>query len=107
MKAVLTPAAQPCRYPCSTLGAKFNVLVLAAAGNKSATRPPLPTPRCGGEWKETGRNLVGRDKGSLREQQTKGTGTMIHKRGIHRKNRHDLTEAFSRTGVALHATELF
>ena len=28
------------------------VLVLAAAGNKSATRPPLPPPRCGGEWKE-------------------------------------------------------
>jgi len=32
------------------------VLVSAAAGNKSATRPPLPPPRCGGEWKETGRN---------------------------------------------------
>ena len=29
---------------------------LAAAGNKSATRPPLPPPWCGGEWKETGRN---------------------------------------------------
>jgi len=25
----------------------------AAAGNKSATRLPLPPPRCGGEWKET------------------------------------------------------
>jgi len=29
---------------------------LAAAGNKSATQPPLPPPGCGGEWKETGRN---------------------------------------------------
>jgi len=29
---------------------------LAADGNKSATRPPLPPPGCGGEWKETGRN---------------------------------------------------
>jgi len=35
---------------------KHTVLVLAAASNKSATRPPLPPPRCGGEWKETGRN---------------------------------------------------
>jgi len=38
-------------------------------------QPPLPLPRCGGEWKETGRKLVGRDKGSLTRQQTKGTGT--------------------------------
>jgi len=29
---------------------------LAAAGNKSVTRPPLPPPGCTGEWKETGRN---------------------------------------------------
>jgi len=29
---------------------------LTAAGNKSATQPPLPLPQCGGEWKETGRN---------------------------------------------------
>ena len=29
---------------------------LAAAGNKSPMRPPLPPPGCGGEWKETGRN---------------------------------------------------
>jgi len=33
-----------------------SVLVSAAAGNKSATRPPLPPPACGGEWKERGRN---------------------------------------------------
>jgi len=33
-----------------------HVLVLAAAGNKSAMRPPLPLPGCGREWKETGRN---------------------------------------------------
>jgi len=32
------------------------VLVLAAAGNKSAMWPPLPLLGCGGEWKETGRN---------------------------------------------------
>jgi len=48
---------------------------LAAAGNKSATRPPLPPPLCRGEWKETGRKLVARDKGSLTEQQTEGTAT--------------------------------
>ena len=35
---------------------KGDVLVLAAAGNKSATRPPLPLPRCRGERKETSRN---------------------------------------------------
>ena len=29
---------------------------LVAAGNKSTTLPPLPPPRCGGEWEETGRN---------------------------------------------------
>jgi len=29
---------------------------LAAAGNKSATRPPIPLLVHGGEWKETGRN---------------------------------------------------
>jgi len=41
---VLHPALEP---PCSGL---------VAAGNKSATPPPLPPPGCGGEWKETGRN---------------------------------------------------
>ena len=60
---------------------------LAGAGNNSATQPPLPRPGCRGESKETGRKLVGRDKGSLTEQQTKGTGTtMIQKRGIHKTN---------------------
>jgi len=64
------------------------VLVSAAAGNKSATRPPLPPPRCRGEWKETGRKLVGWDKGSLTEQQTKGIATTtIQIRGIHRTDR--------------------
>jgi len=58
-------------------------LVLAAAGNKSATRPPLPLPGCGGEWKRNRQKLVGRDKGSLTEQQTKGTGTTtIQKKGV-------------------------
>jgi len=70
------------------LGTKFNVLDLAAAGNKSATWPPPPPPRCGGEWKETGRKLVGRDKGILTEQQTKGTvTTMIYIRRKHDTNR--------------------
>jgi len=32
------------------------VLVSAATGNKSTTRPPLPLPVCGGEWKERGIN---------------------------------------------------
>jgi len=61
------------------------VLVSAATGNKSAMQPPLPPPRCGGEWKERGRKLVGRDKGSLTEQQTEGTATTtIQIRGTHR-----------------------
>jgi len=41
-------------------------------------------------WRRMERNtqkLVGRDEGSLTEQQTKGTGTtMIQKRGIHKTN---------------------
>jgi len=48
---------------------------LAAAGNKSTTRPPLPPLGCRGGWKETGRKLLGRDKGSLTEQQTMGPVT--------------------------------
>ena len=48
------------------------VLVSAAAGNKSATRPPLPLPACGGEMERKRQKLVGRDKGSLTEQQTEG-----------------------------------
>ena len=68
------------------------VLVLAAASNKSVTRPPLPLPECGGEWKETGRKLVGQDKGSLTEQQTNGTlTTTIQKRGIHKTNQQNKT----------------
>jgi len=67
---------------------KYIVLVLAAAGNESATQPLLPPPRCGGEWKETGRKLVGLDKGSLTEQQAEGTGTTtIQIRRKHNTNR--------------------
>jgi len=47
--------------------------------------PPLTPQRCGVEWKETSRKLVGRDKGSLTEKQRKGTGTTtIQIRGIHK-----------------------
>ena len=60
---------------------------LAAAGKKSTTRLPLPPLGCGGEWKETGKKPVGQDKGSLTEQQTKGTvTTTIQIRGIHKTN---------------------
>jgi len=39
-----------------------------------------------------GRKLVGRDKGSLTEQQTKGIGTTtIQKRGIHKTNQQNRT----------------
>jgi len=58
-------------------GDDLPILVSAAAGNKSTTRPPLPLSGCGGDWKGTGRKLVGRDKGSLTEQQTKGTATTM------------------------------
>ena len=48
---------------------------LAAGGNKSATRP-LERKR---------QKPVGRDKGSLTEQQTEGTGTAtVQIRGIHK-----------------------
>jgi len=36
---------------------------------------PLPLLGCGEEWKKNRQKLVGWDKGSLTEQQTKGTGT--------------------------------
>jgi len=49
---------------------------------------PLPPLGWGGEWKEKGKRLVGRDKGSLTEQQTKGTvTTMIQIRRIHKTSR--------------------
>jgi len=48
-------------------------LVSAAAGNKSATQPPLPPPACAMEnGKKQAQKLVGWDKGSLTEQQTEG-----------------------------------
>jgi len=67
----------------------YCVLISAAAGNKSATRPPLPPPRGVRRRMERNRQkLVGRDKGSLTEQQTKGTATTtIQIRGIHRTDR--------------------
>jgi len=58
---------------------------LAAADNKSATQPPLSTGRV---WRRMERNrqkLVGRDKGILTEQQTKGTVTTT----IQIRSKHD------------------
>ena len=78
---------QRVQKPTAAHGGPHACYGLAAAGNKSATRPPLPLPGCGGEWKERGRKLVGRDKGSLTEQQTEGTGTTtIQIRGKHNTN---------------------
>jgi len=84
--------------------------VLAADGNKSATRPPLPLPGCRGEWKQTSRKPVGRDKGSLTEQQTEGTvTTTIQVRRKHNKNRTTKTaqpgEPLSQNGPKPHAPE--
>jgi len=64
-----------------------DVLVSAAVANTSATQPPLPQPACGGEWEENRQKLVGRDKGSLTEQQTEETGTTTIQ--IRRKTRHE------------------
>jgi len=76
-----------------------SVLVSAPARNKSATRPPLPPPVCGEEWKENRQKLVGRDKGSLTEQQTEGTVTTTIQ--IRRKHDKKPTPALSdRTGAA-------
>jgi len=53
-----------------------------------AALPPLPLLGWGGEWKEKRQKLVGRDKGSLTEQQIKGTGTTttVLIRRIHETN---------------------
>ena len=84
---------------CNETRAKFTITYifycysLAAAGNKRPHGHPSPPPACEGEWKETGRKLVGRDKGSWTEQQTKGTATTtIQKRGITQNRPHDPTE---------------
>jgi len=78
-------------------------LVSAAAGNKSATRPPIPLPECGGEWKENRQKLVGWDKGSLTEQQTEGTATTTIQ--VRRKHDKKQTDPLSRTAPAPHAPE--
>jgi len=74
-----------------------------------ATKAPRgrPSPRRGAEenGKKTARKLVGRDKGSLTEQQTKGTVTTT----IQIRRNHDktdrTTEPLSRTEPALRAPE--
>jgi len=46
--------------------------------------------------------LVCRDKGSLTEQQTKGTATtMIQKRGMHKTNQQNRTAVLDRTAAVL------
>jgi len=62
-------------------------------------QPPLPPPGCGGEWKENRQKPVGRDKGSLTEQQTKGTGTTTiqKKRRIYKTNPQNRTALSDRT----------
>jgi len=47
---------------------------------------PSPPLGFGGEWEEKGKKLVGRDKGRLTEQQTKGTVTTILIRRIYQTN---------------------
>jgi len=69
---------------------------LAAAGNKSDTRPPLPLPGCGEEWKENKQKLVGQNKGSLTEHQTKGTGTTT----IRIKRKHNTNRTTHRAAPA-------
>jgi len=48
---------------------------LAAAGKKSAKRPPLSPVGVRRRMERNRQKPVGRDKGSLTEQPTKGTGT--------------------------------
>jgi len=58
---------------------------LAVASNKRATWPPLPPAGVRRRVGRNGQKLVDRDKGSLTEQQTKGTGTTtIQISGIHK-----------------------
>jgi len=62
---------------------------------------PSPPPGHGGEWKETGRKLVDRDKGSLTEQQTEGTvTTTIQIRRKYDTNSHNRPSLPDRTGAA-------
>jgi len=54
-----------------------NVVVWLRPATKghTVTLSPFPPRGWRGEWKETGKKLVGWDKGSLTEQQTKRTVT--------------------------------
>ena len=71
-KAVLTPAAQPCRYPCPMLGRQIKCLGFGChqQQKRHASAPPPAGVRRRMERKR--QKLVGRDKGSLTEQQTEG-----------------------------------
>ena len=68
----------------------------------AATPPPTRVRR---RIERNRQKLVGRDKGSLTEQQTNGRGTTtIQKRGIHKtnqQNRAHRTQPFSRTELLL------
>jgi len=82
----------------------------AADGNKSAKRPPLPPAGVRRRMERNRQKLVGRDKGSLTEQQTEGrVTTTIQKRGIHKtnqQNRARRTDPLSRTEPLLCPPEL-
>jgi len=87
-----------------------NLMLWFGCGRQQKRHTATPSPT--GVRRRTERNrlkLVGRDKGSLTEQQSKETGTStIQKRGIHKTNQQNRacrTESLSRTGPAPHAPE--
>jgi len=72
MKAVLTPAAQPRRYPRPTSGRQFKCFGFGCRRQQkrhAATPPPAGVRR---RMKRNRQKPVGPDKGSLTEQQTEG-----------------------------------
>jgi len=82
------------------------VLVLAAAGNKSATWPPLPPPGCGGEWKENRQKTGGSGEGQFNRTANKGNNNNNDTDKGNTQNRpHEPTDPLSRTGPAPHVAE--
>ena len=78
----------------------LHILVSAAAGNKSATRPPLPPAGVRRRMERNRQKPVGRDKGSLTEQQTEGIVTItIQIRGIYKTNQQNRTALSDRTAA--------
>jgi len=97
--------AQPCRYPRLTHWHQIECSGFDRSWQQKRHADVPPPTGVRRIMERNRQKLVGRDKGSLKEQQTKGTvATMIQKRGIHRtnqQNRSCRTEPLSRIELLL------